>query len=81
VLDGDVKLATGETISNAELAVLDRESEDFSLLAVGRDAKILVLSGEPLNEPIVGYGPFVMNSQAEIRQAMIDYEAGKMGRF
>ncbi len=81
VLDGDVKLATGELISNAEIAMLDREDEDFSLLAVGRDAKILVLSGEPLNEPIAGYGPFVMNSQAEIRQAMLDYNAGKMGRF
>ncbi len=81
VLDGEVKLATGETLSNAELAVLDREDEDFSLLAVGRDAKILILSGEPLNEPIAAYGPFVMNSQAEIRQAMLDFNAGKMGRF
>ncbi|CAN5669327.1 pirin family protein [soil metagenome] len=81
VLDGDVKLASGETISSTELAVLDRDAEDYALLAVGRDAKILVLSGEPLNEPIAAYGPFVMNTQAEIRQAMIDYEAGKMGSF
>lgn len=81
VLDGDVKLASGETLSHAELAVLDRDDEDFSLLAVSHDAKILVMSGEPLNEPIVGYGPFVMNSQTEIRQAMVDFNEGKMGRF
>ncbi|MGB3767837.1 MAG: pirin-like C-terminal cupin domain-containing protein [Phormidesmis sp.] len=39
----------------------------------------LLLSGEPIDEPIVGHGPFVMNSHQEIRQAMVDYQNGEMG--
>jgi redox-sensitive bicupin YhaK (pirin superfamily) len=41
----------------------------------------VVLSGEPIDEPVVGYGPFVMNSPDEIRQAITDYQAGRMGHL
>ena len=41
----------------------------------------LLLSGEPIDEPIVGQGPFVMNTSQEIRQAMADYRSGKMGHL
>ena len=80
VLSGQVKLGSGEILSSAELAVLSRDEKDFSLTTL-EDAKVLVLAGEPLNEPIVGYGPFVMNTMMEIKQAFVDYEQGKMGHM
>jgi redox-sensitive bicupin YhaK (pirin superfamily) len=80
VLSGRVKLAGGEILGDAELGVLDRESEDFTLTAL-EDAKVLVLAGEPIPEPVVGYGPFVMNSWKEIKEAFEDFEAGRMGQI
>ena len=49
--------------------------------AVVTDAAVLLLSGEPIDEPIVGYGPFVMNSEQEIRQAIADFNAGRFGQL
>lgn len=80
VLSGHVTLEDGEMISNAELALLEPEGDTFTLSAM-EDSKILFLGGEPIDEPVVGYGPFVMNSAAEIAQAMRDFENGKMGRI
>lgn len=80
VLSGEVTLGSGERLKEAELAVLDREGTNFTLTA-GTDAKILFLGGEPIEERIVGYGPFVMNSEAEIRQAFVDFQDGKMGQI
>lgn len=45
------------------------------------DAVVLVLTGEPIEEPVVGYGPFVMNSEAEIRKAIEDFNSGRFGRM
>lgn len=80
VLKGKIRPSGGESVGEAELAVLERKGDVFSVEAL-EDSTLLILSGEPLNEPIVGYGPFVMSSQAEIRQAFRDYQSGKMGHL
>ncbi|MBX9766832.1 MAG: pirin family protein, partial [Bdellovibrionales bacterium] len=61
VLNGRIQLGTGEDVKGAELVSLSSDEELF-VLAAAEDTKLLVMSGQPLNEPIVGYGPFVMNS-------------------
>ena len=78
VLDGTVQVNGTRIVRAAEMAVLAREGGDISVEANG-DAKFLVLSGEPIDEPVVAYGPFVMNTEDEIRQAIHDFEAGKFG--
>jgi quercetin 2,3-dioxygenase len=67
-----------EAVDEGDLAVLDRHWEAVSIEAAA-DSTILVLSGKPIDEPVVGYGPFVMNTEAEIRKAMEDYRSGRMG--
>ncbi len=64
--------------SAGELILFANDGESLSLVAE-EDAHVILLSGEPLNEPIVQYGPFVMNTIAEIEQAMRDVHSGKMG--
>jgi redox-sensitive bicupin YhaK (pirin superfamily) len=61
-----------------ELALLERRGQTIHLQSAS-EARVLVLSGEPLGEPVVGQGPFVMNTREEINQAVQDYRAGKMG--
>jgi quercetin 2,3-dioxygenase len=80
VLSGRVELAGGESLGEAGLAVFGRDGNSISVKAL-EDGKLLVLDGEPIDEPVVAYGPFVMNSQAEIRQAFSDYQAGRMGQL
>jgi redox-sensitive bicupin YhaK (pirin superfamily) len=80
VLKGRVRLGSGEIAGEAELAVLDREDETLAIEAL-EDTTLLFLNGQPIEEPIVGQGPFVMNTRAEIDQAMDDYRNGRMGRL
>ena len=80
VLAGTVQL-NGETVLRpAQMATLSTEGTDVVIEANG-DAKLLLLAGEPIDEPVVGYGPFVMNSQQEIIQAIADFNSGKFGRM
>ncbi len=80
VLKGNVKVNDAQTVPSPALVILDREGTQARLEAVGTDATVLVLNGEPLREPVVGYGPFVMNSEAEIMQAMQDFQSGRFVR-
>ena len=80
VLSGVVTINSEKKITDAEIAILEREGSEFSLEA-STDAKVLFLGGLPINEPIIAYGPFVMNTHQEIQQAMVDFQNGKMGRL
>jgi redox-sensitive bicupin YhaK (pirin superfamily) len=61
--------------------VLFKNSGERIAIEAGSDAQLLVLNGEPIHEPVASYGPFVMNTRDEIRQAIEDYEAGRMGEL
>ena len=80
VLSGKVKVNGDKVVAPSELATFARGGADVELTAT-EDAKILILTGEPINEPVVGYGPFVMNSESEIVQAIRDVQAGKFGQI
>jgi redox-sensitive bicupin YhaK (pirin superfamily) len=79
VLNGTIKVGV-ETVKATEMAVMEREGTEL-VADIIEDSVVLLLSGKPLNEPIVGYGPFVMNTRAEIMQAMQDYNNGKFGQI
>ncbi|WP_038346277.1 pirin family protein [Acinetobacter sp. A47] len=80
LLSGQVTLNDSQSIAAPSLVVLSREDIEFSLKAE-QDSKFLILTGQPLNEPIEGYGPFVMNSKAEIMEAVRDFNSGKFGHM
>jgi redox-sensitive bicupin YhaK (pirin superfamily) len=63
-----------------QIATFGREGSSIQLQAV-TDTTLVVLSGQPIDEPVFSYGPFVMNTREEIAEAMADYRAGKMGRL
>nr|WP_262983753.1 pirin-like C-terminal cupin domain-containing protein [Halomonas elongata] len=78
VLEGSV-LVNGDTVVRDEaVAVFDRRGDEVHLEA-NNDAKLLLLSGEPIDEPVVGHGPFVMNSAEEIHQAFREFQDGLYG--
>lgn len=78
VMHGKVAMHGEQVAGVGDLAIFDRAGEGIAL-AAQEDAVVLVLSGEPIHEPVASYGPFVMNTQDEIRQAMQDYRSGRMG--
>ena len=79
VLRGEVSIENTDQIAADETLVFDRQGGELSVFA-DSEASLLVLSGDPFDEPVVAHGPFVMNTQDEIRQAMADYTAGRFGR-
>jgi quercetin 2,3-dioxygenase len=78
IIEGEVKINNAKTASENYFILFGHEGEHIILEAV-KESVILVLSGESINEPIASYGPFVMNTETEIKQAYEDYYNGKFG--
>lgn len=80
VLSGTVEINGQDIAREAQTVSLARTGGPITIEA-NNDSKLLVLSGEPIDEPVVAHGPFVMNTEAEIRQAMADFQSGKFGHM
>ncbi|MFZ9346816.1 MAG: pirin family protein [Burkholderiaceae bacterium] len=80
VLKGQLKVNGTGLAQEGEMVVLSAEGADLSIAAL-TDASVLLLSGEPIVEPVVGYGPFVMNTRKEIEQAITDFNNGRFGEM
>jgi redox-sensitive bicupin YhaK (pirin superfamily) len=80
LLKGEVAVNGQAVEGEAQIAVLEPEGTALAIRA-SKDSTLLVLGGEPIREPVASYGPFVMNTQAELRQAVEDYRAGRMGHL
>ena len=80
VLDGTVEINGHEIARKAHTVLFDSNHGEVTIEA-NSDAKLLVLSGDPIDEPVVAHGPFVMNTKAEIVQAMQDYQSGNFGNM
>lgn len=78
VLQGNLLCNHEQQVRGGSLLVFSRHHTDVNIVS-NNDAQLLVLSGEPITEPMVAYGPFVMNSRQEILEAVEDYNAGKFG--
>lgn len=77
VVEGEIRV-NGETVPQDHFVLFDRKGEHIQIEAL-EDAVVLVLSGEPLREPIAAHGPFVMNTRQELVQAFNDFNDGKFG--
>jgi len=78
VLAGHITINGKRPAGEAEIIRFERLGSNVRIRADG-DSILLVLTGEPIDEPVIGHGPFVMNSETEIRQAIDDYNAGRFG--
>lgn len=78
LLDGKLQVDGFGMVEELHLVHFNTDGDEISLTAL-EDTRVLFLTGEPLNEPVVSHGPFVMNTQTQIMEAMRDYQKGKMG--
>lgn len=79
VVNGEI-IVDGAVVEEHQLVEFAEEGESISIIA-NRKSQLIFCYGQPLREPVVSHGPFVMNTDAEIREAIIDYQTGRMGRL
>jgi quercetin 2,3-dioxygenase len=80
VLHGSLQVNTHDIATEAQLVVFDTYGDRISI-ATNNDTTVFVMSGEPIDEPVVSHGPFVMNTQDEIVQAVRDFNSGRFGQI
>jgi len=78
IIEGEIRINEAETAADDHFILFGHDGEDITIEAI-RPSIVLVMSGEPIHEPIASYGPFVMNSEGEIKQAFDDFKNGKFG--
>ena len=79
IINGEVKINDGSVYKENDFILFDNVEGDIILESVSENSLVIVLSGEPLNEPVIAHGPFVMNTEEEIIEAYEDYNLGKFG--
>ncbi len=80
ILSGEIEVSTGFQYTGETLLHFNNDGDGFQLKA-NAESHVLILAGEPINEPVASWGPYVMNTQTEIMEAMRDYQMGKMGVY
>ena len=82
VIDGELQFVDENKIATkGQMIYFDQSADEINLTSISFNGSYLVLAGEPLNEPVVRHGPFVTNTEGEMKQAMLDYQNGKMGQL
>ncbi len=80
IIDGQLQFADFNKIANkGDMVFFDQSNDDLKLASISEKGSYLLLAGKPLNEPLARYGPFIANTESEVKQAMLDYQDGKMG--
>lgn len=80
LLDGELEVNKSKTINNRKMVWFNNDSDTIHIKCLA-NARAILLSGAPIDEPVATHGPFVMNSKEELMQAIHDYQAGKMGEL
>ena len=82
VIDGELRFYDNNKIaSKGQMIYFDQSSDKINLTSISRNGAYLVLAGKPLDEPVSRYGPFVTNTEGEMKQVMLEYQNGKMGEL
>ena len=82
VIDGELQFVEENKIAaKGQMIYYDQSADEINLASISTEGSYLVLAGEPLNEPVIRHGPFVTNTEGEMKQAMLDYQNGRMGQL
>ena len=82
IIEGELKLKDTDTpATTGQMVYFDQSADILQLHSLSQQGSYLVLAGKPLNESVARYGPFVANTEGEVKQAMLDYQSGKMGQL